>query len=1084
MATCYTNNDIERLNGKIIENQDGSVSVYIPNNLGKLSPVIISKPCCLTLNPNYVFDLDKQTCLWSTNTTACGIEDVFKIVLNPSGNDGSIFYKSEKQNCSLNVSFDYLFKVKCESLNELLNENSSSISNEILTQISNLENQISEQTPLCEELTNQISVLIQQISNSSYSIVCETLEYGKSTVVTLPSSSEKSLSKTGFGDFNSVSPTITNSSRSIESSSEVPNVPESGVHYCLTEPAGLFAWGEIIGQTNYQSFLNGVKETYSCTDVYALFALNEIRLQQNGEPLIFECERQVVDKGELTAQLYVLLAQQQECQAILNDLNSQLLVLISSPEYQEYLRCNRPINFFERLDVSMTVDVITSANTLETIYEATDFFPAIGNGSLYNYLTTNIDSGFYVCGGVNCTPLILDKRNVYDCILVLNSLLDDLFVESELTGTTNGNTAFLDSISPSAFTSNWLQYSTTISDSNIIDLISNQKIKISLKLNNTCSDVCILLDNIELNKICVSEDKNEIFVTQSPSFKLDRIRDNKKSWLNNTSKVNRDFNLGDYSGLNQIRQTNYDLNDERLIINTKEIDLDINLASAIETDIWCYLLDNPCLLTGNTFCDPCLECGYKNFQDDYCFEFMNDDPYEFMDGTYSDSPTTLGCCGDNQIDFNALLTQPLSAVTVVEDFEYFLQSELIDVKNRQTISSYPTLRALYDRYLNSNIYCGTNSSAFDYMSMDQFAGLLGNYWVDIIEQVVPSTTIWGSVKIYSNTIFDNQKYRYKSYSSLFCENPFTCTNVLSPINGNNGQYENVEVSLTNIETFSDEKIKRALTDPIICDSIHIAQMNHGSEFIGTVSILGSVEEDCDSNQISINECSLQVTVSIDGVTVIPRVVGATTPVTYLWSNGETTPTASFPSGGTHSLTVTDEYCSATVEFFVNHLTACWYTLPDMNFWITEGFSTYGVTAFTYIMESMVVNETELVLLGSEPTYNLIESNFDPLTLEDGETYINFVTFLNQAFVTLGLNEYSAQISINNFERPDGLNEKYNGFYIVRPIVDTFSMYIREDENFDTIYTNDSASEASGFEYIKYRAAACNNIVVENGVVIE
>jgi hypothetical protein len=51
---------------------------------------------------------------------------------------------------------------------------------------------------------------------------------------------------------------------------------------------------------------------------------------------------------------------------------------------------------------------------------------------------------------------------------------------------------------------------------------------------------------------------------------------------------------------NPIRQTNYDVNDERLVINTKEIDLDISIASAIETDVWSYIVDNPCLLTGNT----------------------------------------------------------------------------------------------------------------------------------------------------------------------------------------------------------------------------------------------------------------------------------------------------------------------------------------------------------------------------------------------------------------------------------------------------------------------------------------------------
>ena len=42
-------------------------------------------------------------------------------------------------------------------------------------------------------------------------------------------------------------------------------------------------------------------------------------------------------------------------------------------------------------------------------------------------------------------------------------------------------------------------------------------------------------------------------------------------------------------------------------------------------------------------------------------------------------------------------------------------------------------------------------------------------WTDIIEQVVPATTIWGSVKIYSNTIFDQQKFKYKNGSLFICD---------------------------------------------------------------------------------------------------------------------------------------------------------------------------------------------------------------------------------------------------------------------------------------------------------------------------
>jgi hypothetical protein len=119
--------------------------------------------------------------------------------------------------------------------------------------------------------------------------------------------------------------------------------------------------------------------------------------------------------------------------------------------------------------------------------------------------------------------------------------------------------------------------------------------------------------------------------------------------------------------------------------------------------------------------------------------------------------------------------------------------------------------------------------------MDQFANLIGDYWVDIIEQVIPATTIWGSVKIYTNTIFDQQKFKYKQYSSLFGGNPFQCLEVLSPINGVSGQCQDVDVITTVISV----PVEGELTPKPVynySNKLCIAQMNWGSEFIGTVSV--------------------------------------------------------------------------------------------------------------------------------------------------------------------------------------------------------------------------------------------------------
>lgn len=1092
MATkCYTTTDINLLNGSLVENQDGTVSVFIPNNVGVLTPVILTKQCCSLLNTNYTFDVVNQKCLWSTTpTTDCKITDVFKIILNPQGNDGVILNFGSNDNCVLDVSFDYLFKIKCETLNDLLlggvNLNYSDVNPELNNQIISLQLLIEEQIVNCEKLSNEIALVQETFDNTLYSVSCDfnAASDTNSGISTGKMVSEKltSFNKTGFGLTSDLSSNVSKPSKtstplqSRDVLTNRPNLVSNIVNFCLVESDGLIAWSNIIGSTNYENFINGDSSSYTCDDVTTLINQNTATINNGFSPLIIECDTPFGTKNNLISQLSDLNNQLIICQNQLTFLQNQLTFLQN--QYNEELTnsCIRPIDMFESFDITMIVEVL-SGSTYQTIYEATDFFPQIGFGSLYEYLINNQNSGFYLCHGPNSTPAYLNLSGQPDvnpnvCSLVVESLVESLFEESGLSGTTNGFETFAASLSNSALTSTWLSHQSIISDNTILSAITNNKIRIGFKINHVCDDICILVDNIKLNKVCTNVDKTSIFVSKSPGFELDRIRDNKKSWLKNTTLVNRDFEILNHKDLNPIRQTNYNVEDDRLVINTKEIDLDVSLASAIVTDVWNYISDNPCILTGFEFCDPCDPCIYKSFQDETCFEFMDGQPYEFMDDDYLGSSSS-GCCGDNLIEFDNLLTTPLSSITVVEDFEYIISSELIDAKNRQTISSYPTLKALYHRYMNSSEYCDTISSAFDYQSMDQFAGLIGNYWVDLIEQVIPSTTIWGSVKIYSNTIFDQQKFKYKSYSSLLCTNPFSGISVSSPINGTSGNTENIEVIMTNINPSPTNK-----TFSTICNQLHIAQMNHGSEFIGTVNILSTDGGKCDQNDTAINECTLMASVIIDGFNVSSRVIGGGPNIIYSWSNGETTPNIVVTGTGEYSLTVSDDNCcSYTVYFTIPTLKACWYSLPDATSWIEGGFDYYDVTGYTYIMSSMVVNGVQMVT--SPPTYTLTPSNYDSFASTYANSYTNFVTFLNQAFDELGLTNYKAQISQFNYEDP--VQSKYSGFYIIRPENDTFNMYITEIGNLDTIYTqNGIGSGPSAYA----RGSVCSGITLENGVVVE
>jgi hypothetical protein len=65
----------------------------------------------------------------------------------------------------------------------------------------------------------------------------------------------------------------------------------------------------------------------------------------------------------------------------------------------------------------------------------------------------------------------------------------------------------------------------------------------------------------------------------------------------------------------------------------------------------------------------------------------------------------------------------------------------------------------------------------------------------------------------------------------------------------------------------------------------------------------------------LSECTLQVSVSLDGLTATANLIGAATPVIVQWSNGDTTQSSTFVSEGDYSVTVIDaNCCSVTTEF--------------------------------------------------------------------------------------------------------------------------------------------------------------------------
>ena len=605
----------------IVLNDDGSINFFVSDRGSQKTPVDYGGYCCVKKLPYIMqlantkigvfegidttaiyWDAEKQSCRWKKEPEVC-VLDSFKIVLNAVENDGAVFnVGTGEKDCTLEIDFNYLFKLDCEHLASILNP---TITNDpkLEAQILALKNNIANETVNCEQLSSQIELKSKDFEASSYSIVsCVAPPFGYG------SKAANLTSKATPDDI-----------------------------FCINEQnGGLTQWSNILGPSKYKRFLDGVVDSYTCNDVDALLAINNQFVKNNQPPILVACSTPFGYKSKLKSEIDVLVQQQKQCDANITRMQAELTSLNTKSEVIN--TCATPIEALESLDVSIVLDVVNSDGSLTTVFE-TKLLEPIGTGNLYDYLKDRpYDSGFYICGSdslTGCTPLNYGSEltgptapfgfdlenyattyvNVEPCKIVKDSLLTDLKKESGLSDSTSDLQTFKASLANTIFSSKWLNTVTVIDDVEVLDKIKNKKIKLSLKINNTCTNVCIYLDNIKLNRTCIDGNGQSVLISQSPGFHLERIIDNKKSWIKNSTRVNREFNIANNAGQNMIRQTDYDVNDERLVINTKEIDLDINIASAIENDVQCYINDNLGLLdsvpSNDCGCSESLPC-YKD----------------------------------------------------------------------------------------------------------------------------------------------------------------------------------------------------------------------------------------------------------------------------------------------------------------------------------------------------------------------------------------------------------------------------------------------------------------------------------------
>ena len=213
-------------------------------------------------------------------------------------------------------------------------------------------------------------------------------------------------------------------------------------------------------------------------------------------------------------------------------------------------------------------------------------------------------------------------------------------------------------------------------------------------------------------------------------YRLTPQIDNNKSWF--------DTETGLRSNLDGNLNARYFVEDDKLVLNVKNVDIFMNPAQGILYDVWSM---------SRQFNYPIPNQGLNYIQPTTC----NPNPIKYY-------PDRGG------VDWTIIVPQP-KRKTFFEFAQTFWHNT-INVRNRQYSSNgktggYPTLDSIFWRYIQSQEIANVPNNNFKYENMIEYVNGMGDYWIRLIEQMVPATTIWNTGIKMENSIFHRQKFVWR-----------------------------------------------------------------------------------------------------------------------------------------------------------------------------------------------------------------------------------------------------------------------------------------------------------------------------------
>jgi hypothetical protein len=208
------------------------------------------------------------------------------------------------------------------------------------------------------------------------------------------------------------------------------------------------------------------------------------------------------------------------------------------------------------------------------------------------------------------------------------------------------------------------------------------------------------------------------FPYMTEGFKLTQVVDNNKSWLEDDNKIRVSTNA-DYNAY-------YYVDNEKLVLNVKNVDLFLNPGQGLVYDVW--------------------------------------DQSRRYDYPIPESGLTVGYPVPGGVDWTFVKPEPKKKTFF--EFSQTFWENMINVRNRQYITDgktggYPTLQSIWWKYIESEQTVGIPNNQYTYQKLIDYVNGIGPYWMKLAEQMVPATTIWNTGVRMENSVLHKQKFVYR-----------------------------------------------------------------------------------------------------------------------------------------------------------------------------------------------------------------------------------------------------------------------------------------------------------------------------------